>query len=378
MRFKNDEDSARYLIGPVLSDSMNSESDKKTSAYLTDIVGKAFQLFVMYHVTWKVYKRSVVHSVIVRFSDLTDMKHTVLKHLMRHLFRMEEIACRACSLTESDKKHMLPDLVYFFESSGRTEYEIGPNMTDSTASSLVTITQCEETSVPIMSMVWFREGVHEELFLKLCREHTQQQREKKQQRQRTSNRNDKKRKDVISSFNDAQNEAQSVVAMASYMKRINGARTVVTPASPEEIQRKKEANKAEGRTTSTAVEKEGEIYDTNGEEEEDAPPCSAKEREQTQSLDEDSMKSEREKDKVSVARAEFDEYEKLPEKNVIVTDRHVSSTVVVIPASSTKASAPSSAVVASTAAPPPCQPLRRARLVARLPGRPYNPFVIAV
>jgi hypothetical protein len=388
MRFKNDDDSTRFLVGQVLSDSMNSEKDRKMSAYLADIVGKAFQLYVMHHVTWNVYKLSVVHSIIVRFSDKTDMKQTVLKHLMRHVPRMEEIACQACDLTESDKKHLLSEVVFFFESSGRAEYAIGPGMTDSTASCLMTITNCEETLVPIVSMVWYREGVHEGLFSKLCHKNIQKTKKKQRTSDKTDVNDKKKRKEkekdkentanrpFDKAHDEVQSEAQSVVAMASYMKRINGVRTLVTPSSPEEIRREKEAEQARKKG-----ECEGERNDTKVDASSSPVPHSTAELKQSADDSDVEKKNdverEREKQKQNEERAsvnltEIEQYEKYPAEKVIKTVQHTSSTVVVIPTTNT--SVPSSA----DAAPLPCKPLHRSRLVARLPGRPYNRYVIAV
>jgi hypothetical protein len=136
---------------------------------LIDIVAVAFQLYVMQGVTWKVYRKSIVRSVIISFENEQDFEIRVSCAFRKHMARMQEIMLEGGYVisTTPEDRDLIDRVITFFESPFTgVSYEIMPRMSDPTATCLQTRVNCtdSEPGTPICNMVWFREGIQENVY----------------------------------------------------------------------------------------------------------------------------------------------------------------------------------------------------------------------
>lgn len=205
MQFLNENDADKYMAGHVLNELMNKPEDIECCKGFCDILADAFRFYVMYCVGFRVYRRSSVRTVIISFDDNDDMIYTVSGMFQKQAARIQEIVDHGLKLTEQDERYLLPRVTEFFERSEKVQYELGPFMTDKSAACLSTFTGCQTTRVPVACMVWFREGVNDNMFARFCAE-------KVKANDNGSNKTEREE--------DKQENAQMVVEACASLKRV--------------------------------------------------------------------------------------------------------------------------------------------------------------
>ena len=146
-QFEHHKDAERYFAPVVMSTMMHSREQVQRYEPLIDIVAVAFQLYVMQGVTWKVYRKSIVRSVIISFENEQDFEIRVSCVFRKHMARMQEIMLEGGYVisTTPEDRDLIDRVITFFESPFTgVSYEIMPRMSDPTATCLQTRVNCTD------------------------------------------------------------------------------------------------------------------------------------------------------------------------------------------------------------------------------------------